>query len=446
MGSMVTDSVKKEPTKEQIIEELNSIAKEFRGSVEFLATVSEKYPEWSDFINAITTWLKLEGSYKEFLLEIIERSAKLRIDANIGWNSIDLNAVSTTYRQTVTEAIKNSGLTIEPKSRKVLILIQQLREYHPVWIKRKAEEEKKKESCSEVVPKKEEPTTGDSKVDWLKVEMRQEEQRSAEVAKGIEEARKRKEERQKKLKELESAANNTIDIKELKRILRELYKYKKEFSMQVDQIRRTIIARIERDKEQERSPQKQNQTSEFEDVKTYILLGLTQGNLDVEQANQRLKKYATTFASQSAKSCRISSLRITPVACQTQVMIAVHDELQKKASDYPIIEGNEACVIQQLISLGISEQSATGAVIENLCFSKRFKNANSIINAYKAKYENIEIGAITDEKERKRIIAQREIMPKVIEKWTRRVLECTREENSTSVILGMSKKEVKGAR
>ena len=194
------------------------------------------------------------------------------------------------------------------------------------------------------------------------------------------------------------------------------------------------------DKEDIGESQDQKRISEIQDLKEYILLGLTQGNLDVKQAKERLEKYAKTFASQSEKSCRILSLRITPEKCKSQVIIAVHEELQRKASDYPIVEGNETFVIQQLISLGISEQSATGAVIENLCFSKRFKSAKSIIDAYKAIYENIEIGAITDEKERGKITAQREIMPQVIEKWTRRVLECARKENSAMEIWGMPEK------
>jgi hypothetical protein len=55
------------------------------------------------------------------------------------------------------------------------------------------------------------------------------------------------------------------------------------------------------------------------------------------------------------------------------------------------MKSNEVYAIQQLISLGISEQSATRVVIENLCFSQHYQEAQSLIDAYEAKYEGEEM-------------------------------------------------------
>lgn len=430
MGNIVTDSTPDKPTKEQIIDELNLIANASESSLEFLKAVSEKYQEWEDFVDAITAWLGLEGVDKEFLIDIIEQSTKLDTSTKVRWKLVNLKNGTEQNKHIVGEAIKAKKLNIGADTQsETLGLIQEIREYHPAWrIKREREEKRKRQlSTGDLTGELMTPAT-----EALEVEMRQIELASAQAEAQSAQAKQRKEEQKRKLDKLEEKAQTTTDVSMLKKILGELYKYTKEFPVRVEEIRRTIrakIARIQTNEKQEQ-PQNQSQTSEFNAVKIYILLGLAQGDLDIEEAKNKIEKYANTFASTST-TCRIPSARITPNACKTQLMLAVYQELRTNACAYPIIESKETYVIQQLISLGLDERSATGAVIEHLCLLKRFGDANSLIEAYKTKYETIKVSEIEDKGEQRRILEIKEILPVVIRNWNNIVFKSEHKQTST---------------
>jgi len=349
----------------------------------------------------------------------------------VRWKLVDLKDGTERSKQIVGEAIKAKKLNIGADTQsETLGLIQKIREYHPAWRMKREREEKRKRKLStgDLTGEPTTPVTG-----ALEVEMRQIELASAQAEEQSAQAKQRKEEQKRKLDKLEEDAQTTTDVSKLRDISGQLYKYSREFPVRVEEIRRTIrgkIARIQTNEKQEQ-PQNQRQTSEFNAVKKYILLGLTQGNLDIEAAKDKIEKYANTFASTST-TCRIPSARITPNACKTQLMLAVYQELRTNASAYPIIEGVKAAdVIQQLISLGLDERSATGAVIEYLCLLKRFGDANSLIEAYKTKYETIKVSKIEDKGEQRRILEIKEILPVVIRNWNNIVFKSERKQTST---------------
>lgn len=319
------DSTPDKPTKKQIIEALNLIANASESSLEFLEAVSKKYEKWDDFIDAITAWLGLEGVDKKFLIDIIEQSTKLDTSTKVRWKLVDLKNGTDQNKHIVGEAIKAKKLNIGADTQsETLGLIQEIREYHPDWKAKKEREERRKGSLTAQTPAdkptKDDAVLGDGVLD---AEMRKVEKESAQVAAKKQQARQEKEKRRNELVKLQNEANQITDVSRLKKISGELYKFSREFPMQADGIRREIKAKITRiqDEIDQEKPQNQIGTSEYQEVIGYILLGLTQENLDVRQANERLEKYATTFASQSTKSCRIPSARITPTACKTQESI-----------------------------------------------------------------------------------------------------------------------------